>query len=187
MNRYNKPGDNSAGREELLSDVGVKVALALGDDTDRKWFTDLVGKRSVRTQSESRQRNRDSTTIGRSMNETADDLIHMWDWTHRSPDVDGAIVVKAKENNADGRNGVFRMPLVDATKTPAKRFFGLGTKEQETKKRLAYRAQLDAKAHSVDLKVPTWCPDFEEFTSEETQRNQLANDEVSAWDLGADL
>lgn len=186
MNKYNSPGDNNAGREELLGNVGIKVALSLGDETDRKWFTALCGKRTVRVQNQSYQKGGDRGSYSESMNEHVDDIVHEWDWTHRSPDKDGAIVIKAKENNADGRNGVFRMPLVDATKTPAKSYFGLGTPHEEQQKRQRYQAHLRDKGASENLNVRTWHPDFCACASASTKTARIEVDEWGAWDEGVE-
>lgn len=182
MNAYNKPGDNNAGREEILSNVGIKVALSLGDETDRRWFTALCGKRGVMTQGASNQKSQGRYSSSQSTSERSDDLIHEWDWTHRSPDSDGAIVVKSKENNAKNRNGVFRMPLADATKTPAKSFFDLGSPDYEQGKRLAYRAKLNKKAASENLNIPLWKPNFAQYASQNTRQQAIEADEFSAWD-----
>lgn len=182
MNKYNTLGDNNAGREELLGNVGIKIALSLGDETDRRWFTNLCGKRTVNTMGISKQRGGGRSSDSQSSTERSDDLIHEWDWTHRAPDTDGAIVVKAKENNAKGRNGVFRMPLVDATLTPAKVFFGLGTPEHERAKRLQYRKSLEAHSNAANLYIEVWHPDFTVYERDSTRSSQIEEDEFSAWD-----
>jgi hypothetical protein len=184
MNKYNKAGDDNAGREKILGSMGIKMALSLGEEADRKWFTALCGKRTLRTRGDSEQRGDNRSSSGYSLNETADDLIHEWEWTNMSPDRDGAIVVKAAEIGAGGREGVFKMPLVDASQTPAKTFFGLGTEEQEQAKREGYQRRLGSRASAADPNVPVWSPSFTQAMSQESRQEAIEQDEFSAWDEG---
>lgn len=181
LTTYNKPGDGGAGQEELLANIGIKVALGLSSQADCEYFTKLVGKRTVMASGSSKQKSQGKGSFGTSASERADDLIHAWEWKDFSPDKDGAIVVKAKENGADGRNGVFRMPLADATLTPAGKRFGLGSPDFEAGKRAAVRAALDKKARARKPKVPTWHIDFGGKEGKESGQ-EVKRDEFSAWD-----
>jgi type IV secretory pathway TraG/TraD family ATPase VirD4 len=167
-----------------LANVGVKVALSLSEKADRDYFTELVGKRGVMTRSTSSQKSASNSSSTTSASERADDLIHPWEWLNFSPDIDGAIVVKSKETGVKNRNGVFRMPLVDATKTPAKQYFDLGSRKHEKEKRIAYQAILKEKASKEDINdVDVWHIDFDSFMSEERTKEAIEEDEFSAWDM----
>lgn len=180
---YNRSGDNGAGASEILANIGIKVALSLSEKVDREYFSELVGKRGVMTRGESRQQNGANTSLSNSTSERVDDLVHPWEWLNFSPDTDGAIVVKAKETGVEGRNGVFRMPLVDATKTPAKDYFDLGTPEYEAQKRMRYQDKLNEKAAAEDINdVDVWHIDFESFLEPERKQEDINNDKFSAWD-----
>lgn len=181
---YNNPGDGGAGAKEILANIGVKIALTIPEKEDREFFTELAGKRGVMTRSESSQKSSSGTTTTSSASERADDLIHPWDWLHIAPDDDGAIVVKSKITGIRKRNGVFRMPLVDATDTPAKHYFGLGSREHEAQKRMAYRVMLAEKASKEDMNdVDVWHIDFDSLMGEERTKEAIGEDEFSAWDM----
>ena len=160
------------------------MALSLSEKADRDYFTELVGKRGVMTRSTSSQKSasNSSSTTSASEIRRADDLIHPWEWLNFSPDIDGAIVVKSKETGVKNRNGVFRMPLVDATKTPAKQYFDLGSRKHEKEKRIAYQAILKEKASKEDIN-DVWHIDFDSFMSEERTKEAIEEDEFSAWDM----
>lgn len=156
-----KYGERS-GRPAILSNCGVKVAMKLGDADDRNFFSELVGKTTRHTRGTSIGRGAGGCSSSTSFSEHADDLIHPWEWTEMSSDRDGAIVVKMGENGIPvERSGTFRAPLADCTKTPTKGHFGLGTRDHERAKRLAYQQMLDARAERRKSEcVPIWCPDF---------------------------
>ena len=181
---YNRPNDGGAGSKEILANIGIKVALSLSEKADRDYFTELVGKRGVMTRGTSAQKSGQNSSYSNSASERADDLIHPWEWLNFSPDVDGAIVVKAKETGISNRSGVFRMPLVDATKTPAKEYFGLGSREHEKQKRLVYQAMLSDKASKEDINdVDVWHIDFDSCMSQERTKEAIEEDEFSAWEM----
>lgn len=181
---YNRPGDGGAGSREILANVGVKVALSLSEKADRDYFTELVGKRGVMTRSTSSQKSAGRISSGNSSSERADDVIHSWEWNNFSPDDDGAIVIKAKENGVKQRSGVFRMPLVDATKTPAKQYFDLGGREHERQKRMQYAEKLNKKASHEDIDdVDVWHINFDECMGDGHKQEAIENDEFSAWDM----
>lgn len=159
--QLNKYGERD-GRPKILANCGVKVALKLGEEEDRRYFTELVGKTTRHTRGTSTSRGSNGGGGSTSYSEHADDLIHTWEWTTRSPDKDGAVVIKTAENGVpSSRAGAFQTPLVDCTKTPTKAHFDLGTRQHERSKRLAYQLALEerAQAHKGD-DVPVWCPEF---------------------------
>lgn len=159
--QLNKYGERD-GRPKILANCGVKVALKLGEEEDRRYFTELVGKTTRHTRGTSTSRGSNGGGGSTSYSEHADDLIHTWEWTTRSPDKDGAVVIKTAENGVpSSRAGAFQTPLVDCTKTPTKTHFDLGTRQHERSKRLSYQLALEerARAHKGD-DVPVWCPEF---------------------------
>lgn len=182
LNAYDKPGDNGAGKAKIIGSIGGKVALSLADPEDFALFTKLAGKRTVRTNATSQQRQGSSRSgSSESFNETADDVIHEWEWQNRIAVRDGSIVIKGGENSAPGREGVFETPLTLASKTPAGDFFGLGTQEEEALKKQAFRARAEALA-SEESEISTWMPDFETTKAPETSQAEVLDDEFAAWD-----
>lgn len=161
--QLNKYGERD-GRPKVLANCGVKVALKLGEEEDRRYFTELVGRTTRHTRGTSTSRGANGGGGSTSYSEHADDVIHQWEWTERSPDRDGAIVVKAAENGVPASHaGTFQAPLADCTKTPTKAHFDLGSRDHEAAKRRAYQQMLDKRAwsHAGD-ETPIWHPDFPE-------------------------
>ena len=175
--QLNKYGERD-GRKKILANCSVKVALKLGEAEDRQYFTELVGKTTRHVMGTSSSKGASSSS-SRSYSEHADDVIRQFEWVTRSPDKDGAIVVKQAENGLDkSRAGVFCTPLVDCTKTPTRGHFGLGTPEHEREKRRAYQKRLDEAAAQRDMTVMTWCPEWPETGNPEGQQ---VSDEWSAF------
>ena len=165
ISQLNKYGERD-GRRKILANCGVKVALKLGEQEDRQYFTELVGKTTRHTQGTSASRGA-TTSSSTSYSEHADDLIHAWEWVEMSPERDGAIVVKQAENGVPKTHtGTFRAPLTDCTNTPTKLHFGLGTREHEAAKRIDYQRRLDERAAAHGLGVETWCPAWPELAPE---------------------
>lgn len=161
--QWNRYGECD-GRPKILANCAVKIALKLGEAEDRQYFTELVGKTTKHTKGTSANRGANGTSGGTSFNEHADDVIHPWEWTTRSPDKDGAIVVKQAMNGLPAsHSGAFETPLVDCTETPTRAHFGLGTREHERAKRQERQHRLSerAEAHKNDP-VPIWCPELPE-------------------------
>lgn len=161
VSQLNKYGERD-GRRKVLANCGVKVALKLGEQEDRQYFTELVGKttRHTRGTSTSWGVTRSSST---SYGEHADDVIRPWEWVEMSPDRDGAVVVKQAENGVPAFHaGTFRAPLVDCTRTPTRAHFDLGSREHERERRLSYQRRLDGRASGETTKVETWCPKWPE-------------------------
>ena len=163
MAQLNKYGERD-GRKKILANCNVKAALKLGEAEDRQYFTELVGKTTRHTQGTSTNKGTTGSGGSTSYSEHADDVIHLWEWTERSPDRDGAIVVKLAMNGVPASHaGTFRTPLVDCTKTPTKEHFDLGTREHERERRSAYQRKLDARADSHRGEAaPIWCPEWPE-------------------------
>lgn len=179
VSQLNKYGERD-GRRKVLANCGVKVALKLGEQEDRQYFTELVGKttRHTRGTSASRGATASSST---SYSEHADDVIHAWEWVEMSPARDGAIVVKQAENGTPRSHaGTFRAPLTDCTNTPTRGHFGLGSREHEAAKRLAYQRRLDERAAARGLGVETWCPQWP--GAEDEPAVEDVEDEWSAFD-----
>ena len=184
--KYNKPGDQNAGRDKILGSMGGKVALALANPDDCQYFTRLAGKRTVRTQNTgtSKQGWGVVATSGSSeaYTERADDLIHEWEWANRAPVKDGAIVIKGAENSKPGREGVFQMPVTYASNTPAGEFFGLGSEQECDIKRMQFRHNAKSQAAACKHDVEVWRVDLDACKSEQTARAEVVDDEWQAWD-----
>ncbi len=186
--KYNKPGDQNAGKDKILGSMGGKVALALANPDDCQYFTRLAGKRTVRTQNmgTSKQGWGVGATPGSSeaYSERADDLIHEWEWANRAPVKDGAIVIKGAENSKPGRQGVFEMPVTYASNTPAGTFFGLGDEGQCDVKRLLFHHAMANKALATASEKPVqvWRIDFNALKPTATAQADVADDEWRAWD-----
>lgn len=184
--KYNKPGDQNAGRDKILGSMGGKVALALANPDDCQYFTRLAGKRTVRTQNTgtSKQGWGIGATPGSSeaYTERADDLIHEWEWANRAPVKDGAIVIKGAENSKPGREGVFQMPVTYASNTPAGEFFGLGSEQECDIKRMQFRHNAKSQAAVCKQDVEIWRVDFDACKSEQTAQAEVVDDEWQAWD-----
>lgn len=186
-NKYSRPGDQNAGRDKILGSMGGKVALSLALPEDCQYFTRLAGKRTIRTQNTGTSMQGFGIGATASSSEAymehADDLIHEWDWANRAAIRDGVIAVKGAENSKPGREGVFRVPVAYAPKTPAGAFFGLGDEAECDAKRIAFRGAMERRLGDGTTRTPqAWAPDFKAFESDGTHSEQVADDEWSAWD-----
>lgn len=186
-NKYSRPGDQNAGRDKILGSMGGKVALALANPDDGSYFTLLAGKRTVRTRSQgtSKQGFGPGARTGSSdsFSEHADDLIHAWDWQNRVPVRDGLICIKGGENSGPGREGVFRMPVLAASLTPAAGFFGLGNPAECDAKRKLFREREELAASKRDEgPVLYWMPDLGLQHGTASGDDAIADDEFAAWD-----
>lgn len=169
------------GRPKILANCGVKVALRLGEREDREYFTELVGKTTRRPGGAGRTRGASSSATS-SYSESADDVVRPWEWTEASPSREGATVVKQAEIGAPASHaGSFRVPLRDCALTPTGAHFGLGSREQEARKRAAFQAFLDERAaRAASAEAPTWAPAWP--AAGERARGGGEADEWSAYD-----
>lgn len=160
LNRY---GERD-GRPKVLANCGVKVALKLGEEEDRRYFTELVGKTTRHTRGTSSGRAGSGTSASTSYSERADDVVHAWEWTSMAPDRDGAVVVRQAENGAPRSHaGAIRAPLADCASTPTRAHFDLGSREHEAARRRAYRERLEAGAARAGRETaPAWLPEWPE-------------------------
>lgn len=158
ISQLNKYGERD-GRRKILANCGVKVAMKLAEEEDRRYFTELIGKTTRHTQGTSSCKAASGSSASTSYSESADDVVHAWEWRDMAPDRDGIVVVKHADNGMPTeRAGVFRSPVTDCTKTPTKEHFDLGTPEHETEKRRAYQRRLDeAAAGKMGERVIPWC------------------------------
>ena len=163
VSQLNKYGERD-GRRKILANCGVKIAMKLAEEEDRRYFTELIGKTTRHTQGTSSGRSASGTSSSTSYSESADDVIHPWDWRGMAPDRDGIIVVKHADNGMPAcRAGVFRSPVTDCTNTPTKEHFDLGTPEHEAERRRTYQRRLDASAaEKMREEAPIWCPEWPE-------------------------
>lgn len=161
VSQLNKYGERD-GRRKILANCGVKIAMKLAEEEDRRYFTELIGKTTRHTQGTSSGRAASGTSSSTSYSESADDVIHTWEWRGMAPDRDGIIVVKHADNGMPAcRAGVFRSPITDCTNTPTKEHFDLGTPEHEAERRRTYQRRLDASAtEKMREEAPTWCPEW---------------------------
>lgn len=136
--------------------------MKLAEEEDRRYFTELIGKTTRHTQGTSSGRAASGTSSSTSYSESADDVIHPWEWRDMAPDRDGIIVVKHADNGMPAcRAGVFRSPVTDCTNTPTREHFDLGTPEHEAERRRTYQRRLDASAtEKMREEAPTWCPEW---------------------------
>ena len=163
VSQLNKYGERD-GRRKILANCGVKVAMKLAEEEDRRYFTELIGKTTRHTQGTSSGRAASGTSSSTSYSESADDVIHPWEWRDMAPDRDGIIVVKHADNGMPAcRAGVFRSPVTDCTNTPTREHFDLGTPEHEAENRRAYQRRLDeSAAGKMREEASTWCPKWPE-------------------------
>lgn len=159
ISELNKYGEKD-GRRKILANCGVKIAMKLAEEEDRRYFTELIGKTTRHTQGTSSSKAASGSSASTSYNESADDVIHAWEWRDMAPDRDGIIVVKHADNGMPAAHaGVFRAPVADCTKTPTKEYFDLGTPEHETEMRRDYQRRLDeAATEKMGEHVDLWCP-----------------------------
>jgi hypothetical protein len=185
-NKYNKPGDQNAGRDKILGSMGGKVALSLAAPEDFQYFTRLAGKHTVRTRNNGTSKQAQGYGMSGSSSETyaehADDLIHEWEWQNRTAIRDGIIAIKGGENSKPGREGVFELPVNYASKTPAGGFFNLGNQEECNASRMAFRRAQKARQARSTKTVESWVPNFQEIKSGESAALEIVADEWSAWD-----
>ena len=163
ISQLNKYGERD-GRRKILANCGVKVAMKLAEEEDRRYFTELIGKTTRHTQGTSSSKAASGSSASTSYSESADDVVHAWEWRDMAPDRDGIVVVKHADNGMPTeRAGVFRSLVTDCTKTPTKEHFDLGTPEHETEKRRAYQRRLDeAAAGKMGERVIPWCLEWPE-------------------------
>lgn len=186
-NKYNRPGDQNAGRDKILGCMGGKVALSLANPDDFAYFTKLAGKRTIRTQSTGTSSQGSAggarTGASESYTEHAEDLIHEWEWANRIPVRDGLIAIKGGENAKPGREGVYQLPVVYASDTPAAAFFGLGAEGECDAKRIESRERMEAERPAEpDMGSIVWCPDFAKYLGSPDSGDAIEADEFSAWD-----
>ena len=163
ISQLNKYGERD-GRRKILANCSVKVAMKLAEEEDRRYFTELIGKTTRHTQGTSSGRAASGTSSSTSYSESADDVIHPWEWRDMAPDRDGIIVVKHADNGMPAcRAGVFRSPVTDCTNTPTREHFDLGTPEHEAENRRAYQRRLDeSAAGKMREEASIWCPKWPE-------------------------
>ena len=163
ISQLNKYGERD-GRRKILANCSVKVAMKLAEEEDRRYFTELIGKTTRHTRGTSSSSAASGSSASTSYSESADDVVHAWEWRDMAPDRDGIVVVKHADNGMPAeRAGVFRSPVADCTKTPTKEHFDLGTPKHETEKRRAYQRQLDeTAAGKTGERVIPWCPEWPE-------------------------
>ena len=138
--------------------------MKLAEEEDRRYFTELIGKTTRHTQGTSNGRAASGTSSSTSYSESADDVIHPWEWRDMAPDRYGIIVVKHADNGMPAcRAGVFRSPVTDCTNTPTREHFDLGAPEHEAENRRAYQRRLDeSAAGKMREEASTWCPKWPE-------------------------
>ena len=187
LNKYNDAGDGGAGVDKLLGSMNLQVAMSvMKTKPDGEYFSDLCGKRTVLTRSDTQNRRAGSVMAAgesQSLSEHQVELVPAYSFKNRVPSRDGIVVVKGGSNDAPGNEGVFEMPVADVTKVlPASRFFGMGSKEEDRRRCEEVLEALSRRARCVDQTIPSWCPDFAESESETTRAEDIEDDELKAWD-----
>lgn len=158
LNKYGKETD----RQKILANCGIKVAIRLNELEDQEYFSRQVGKTTRHAMSTGTSRADQRTTTSTNYGEMADFVIHEDEWKLRTASRDGLIVIKSGEEGAPKSHaGVFRSSVVDASKTPARARFDLGSKDHEKKRKFEYQKRLidRADAHRDDA-VPLWLPEW---------------------------
>lgn len=156
------------GREVILANSKIQVALTLGSPDDWSYFTRAVGVTTRHVQGTSTGRSGQATSSSTSWSEHADPVIHEHEWKELAPDRDGAIVVKFAENGAPAsRCGTICAPLADATRTPAAEAFGLGSRERDAERIRSWMAR--AAERRRGLRYETWTPEWPENETGETE------------------
>lgn len=187
LNKYNDDGDNGAGVDKLLGSMNLQIAMSvMKTEPDGKYFSDLAGKKTVLVRGDSQNQAIGSfskTSQGQSLTEQQIDLLPAYTFKDRVPLRDGIIAIKGGENTAPGNEGVFEIPIVDATKIkPVKEFFGLGSKKEDRERCSNIEQELRTHEKEVDSKIPLWCPNFSATETEQTHSNDIEYDEGLEWD-----
>lgn len=187
LNKYNDEGDNGAGVDKLLGSMNLQIAMSvMKADPDGKYFCDLAGKKTVLIRGDSQNQtvgNFSKTSQGQSLTEQQVDLLPAYTFKDRVPLRDGIIVIKGGENSAPGNEGVFEIPIVDATKIKAvKEFFGLGTKSEDQQRCSDIEQKLRIREKTIDPAIPVWCPDFSKTETDQTHSDDIEYDEGLKWD-----
>lgn len=170
------------GKQKILANCAVKVALRLGSQEDCILFTALCGKttRHPKTKGSSRSASGQSSTAG--TGEVADDLIHPWEWQTRSASRDGSIVVKMAEEGAPASHaGVICAPTADITKTPSFARYGFGTRDGEAAFRMHVQKELQARTPAP---APSgWAPEWEDLPTMKAEAEKaVEEDEWASYD-----
>ena len=187
LNKYNPSSGDNSGVDKLLGSMNLQIAMSvMKPDPDGKYFTQLAGKRTVLAKNESRNKQNGSNArgnSGESFNEHQVDLFQPSELKERTPLKDGIIVIKGGENSAPEHEGVFNMPVQDATKIPAvKQFFNLGSEEQDKNICKQEETRLREKASKAEAKHECWCPDFSQYETSESIDKEIEHDEALEWD-----
>lgn len=187
LNKYNSVGDNGAGVDKILGSMNLQIAMSvMKTEPDGEYFAKLAGKKTVRTRSDNQSQTggfMGNMSQGRSMNEQQVDLIPPYSFKDRVPLRDGIIVIKGGENSAPGNEGIFRMPLVDATEiNPVAQFFGLGSKKQDQNRCSEAEIKLRQRAATANPTILTWCPNFSLTELSTTHEASINHDEGQMWD-----
>lgn len=158
LNKYGKDTD----RPKILANCGVKVAIRLNEAEDCTYFSEAIGKTTRHTLSSGTSSSRGGTTTSRSQSETADYVIHPWEWRERAASRDGVVVIKSAEEGAPRSHaGVFATHVADVASTPARDLFDLGTREHEAARKASYQQRLIKRAQErADDSVTAWCPQW---------------------------
>lgn len=164
------------GKQKILANCAVKVALRLGSQEDCMLFTALCGKttRHPKSKGSSRSASGQSSTAG--TGEIADDLIHPWEWQTRLASRDGSIVVKMAEEGAPASHaGVICAPTLDITETPSCTRYGFGTRDEEAAFRMHAQKELSARPPAP---VPSgWAPDWKDLPAMKAEAEKTAEED----------
>lgn len=191
LNKYNDPGDGGAGVDKILGSMNLQIAMSvMKAHPDGEYFSKLCGMQT--THARTRGTSLQGSSLGfcsygssSSLSERPVELLAPSSFKDRVPLRDGIIVVKGGENGAPDHEGVFNMPIADATKIRAVReYFNLGTKEEDRIRCEEAERELALRAEFADSYVPRWCPiQYGRPASNKQAAINVEEDEWSRWDM----
>ena len=188
LDKYNTTGSSGAGVDKLLGSMNLQIAMSvMKANPDGVYFSELCGKRTVLAHSQGSSSRGSAygpqSNTSESYSEHAVDLLPPASFKDRVPLRDGIIVIKGGENKAPDHEGVFEMPIVDATRIEAVReYFELGSVEEERARCLQMEKMLSERIIKADTNIPCWFCEFDASAASDGFVESVAQDDWSYWD-----
>lgn len=154
---------DKAGKEAILGNSALHIPLSPSSEEDKRFYSDMVGKTTRQTKSVSKGTTGARGSASTSLSQQVDHVIHPWDWRER--DNKSTIVIRSRKGATPAEAGVFEVPLEDATQTPAKTYFSLGTEEDDLERVSSFRNERLAQNH--EPKLYRWSPQWVTIKEEE--------------------